>query len=169
MVIITATGKALDLDATLSASYTADVDVTKYPVEVGSPISDHARLTTEEVALEGLVSDAEVAGTVATMRGQLKSLIGTLVTLIGTYETYESMTPTKLEMPEDDGGGEALRFKLPCRKIRQVTLQQTLVGTKRGGKASKGPTVAGPTPRQKINTSANLLPGARAIAAAAAR
>lgn len=139
MVIITSTGAIIELDATIKAGYSSKVDVTKFGVEVGSPITDHTRLQPEEVEVEGIISDAEIPGSAMMTYQQLKDLRQTLITLVGTYETYENMTPTNVDIPEDDNTGEGIRFKMPCQAVRQVTLQTTLVGVKKkGGKASNG-------------------------------
>lgn len=148
MLILAPNGVVIELDAVLKDEYKADVDVTKLPVEKRGKISDNTSNEPHEIELEGLVTDAEIAGSSTTTYQQLNDLRGELVTVVAGYDSYDDMCLTSLRVPRDERTGESLRFHATFRYIDRVTLQQTTVAVKKtttGGKKSKGPQSTTPT------------------------
>jgi hypothetical protein len=130
----------IELDALLKFKYKADVEVTKLPVEKGGKISDNASSQPEELEIEGLVTDAEIAGSAQTAYQQFNDLREQLVTIVAGYDFYDNYSLTTFEFNEDHTTGEALFVKASFRRVTQVELQLTTVAVKRTtSKKSKGP------------------------------
>ena len=62
-------GNDLILDAAIRETHTYDSDVTDYPVESGSSITDNVRPRPITVEIEGIVTDTPLPGPVAASRG----------------------------------------------------------------------------------------------------
>jgi hypothetical protein len=82
MLIIGPNNVVIELDALLKFKYKAEVDVTKLPVEKGGKISDNASKQPEELELEGLITDAEIAGSAQTGYQWFNDLREQIVTVV---------------------------------------------------------------------------------------
>lgn len=142
------------IDASVSESHTFESEVTEFPVEQGSAISDNIRPKPIVVTLEGVVSDTPI-GNMAVLRNQLgdpaadgtggqlhyvpstdalKALLAIRdarqpVTIATTLQRFENMALTNLEIPRDAQTGAALRFTATFQQITIVTNQRTTVRT----------------------------------------
>ena len=136
---------AVELDAVLSESHSYENSVTSYPVEEGSPITDHVIRKPEEVEINGLVTDSpinpgkvfdknrasnaftkflELAGydyldqtsTVAKVKGDFK-----LVTVVTGLRAYYDMAITSFKVNRGNKTGKSLPFSIRLKKIHFAT------------------------------------------------
>lgn len=155
----TATGSlsTLTIDATLTREEVLAVKVTKYPVEDGSIISDHAISEPDTWRMEGLVSNAPAASAAAASwtAGRAEAARNTLraidraklpVTIDAGTTVLQSMVMETLSFPEDSTTGDALRFSATFVKISTVeTLTTAVLKTAKAKKAGgKKPTEKAP-------------------------
>jgi hypothetical protein len=135
---------SIELDASISESHVATVDVTEHPVEEGSNIVDHARPKPLVLTIEGLVSntpmpfggehtetsrgvdfksngkgDFERAGKAFADLIALKDSAKQL-TVVTALKTYEGMMIRSLTVPRDARIGQALRFTCELIQVRTV-------------------------------------------------
>lgn len=143
------------LDASISETHDANVEVTDHPVESGFNVTDHARPQPETVKIDGYISNtpipfgaasprmvsttqngetfefqsmAEGNGTLAKdAYVELKFLkdTGTLLKVVTSLRTYENMIITALTFPRDAMVGNGLKFSASLKEVRVVTSQQT--------------------------------------------
>jgi hypothetical protein len=130
--------RRLELDAALSRESTKSVEVTRFPVENGSVISDHAIRSPDCYRLEGLISNTPAiarerlevmieAGTVVTQRAQdardrLEEISEQKlpVTIEAGGRQFPNMIMTSLVFPEDASTGDAVRFSASFEQVRTV-------------------------------------------------
>lgn len=155
---------ALELDASLTETHEAEVDVTQFPVEVGVAVSDHARPKPRKVQIEGLVSNTPInqGATSYGMQGQVpfvKNAYATLidladnprlVTVVTELESYSNMVMDSLKIPRDAKIGDVLKFEAHFIYVRQVTNQATVVAVK--------PKTAGGKPKVAQGTKSTYTP-----------
>ncbi len=127
----------LKVDVVLRTKYSSNVEVTKFPVEQGSVISDNARTEPDESEIEILVSETD--GNAAAVYQKLKDARGQLCDVVTRFETFKNMTPTHIEVPDDKDSGDTARITVQFREIKQVTLGTTTVATKRKKKGTQTP------------------------------
>jgi hypothetical protein len=145
----------LVLDASITESHQAEVEVTEHPVEQGANIADHTRAKPESLTLEGLISNTPLNRTQT--RRLVESLgvvfesnsaedavfgqpgraeaayvtlreikeAGQLITVVTGLRVYEDMVMTSLLVPRDARTGEALRFTASFKQIRLVKNKTT--------------------------------------------
>ncbi len=136
------------IDATLTESHNFESDVTSYPTESGSVITDNIRPRPVTVQIDGIVSDTPI-GTVATARANESTATGTNfeflpsdaalaklleirdrrepITIETSLKRFESMALTQLEIPRDAETGNALRFSATFQQIVIVTNNRTTI------------------------------------------
>lgn len=141
---------AVVLDASIQETHTSEVEVTEFPVEKGSNISDHRRVKPDGLVIEGVISNTPLPGpNDPTTRHVLKNgteidsrssfqaeragqayadLLalkdsGELVTVTTGLRTYEGLTVVGLSVPRDARTGLALRFTIQLKEIRVVSSQ----------------------------------------------
>lgn len=134
------------IDASLTETHTFESEVTEFPVEQGSAISDNIRPKPIVVVIEGIVSDTPI-GKIADLRnsegdaGGLDYLpsIDALsylmlvrdnrqpVPITSSLKRFENMVLTNLEVPRDAKTGAALRFTATFQQVTIVTNQRTTV------------------------------------------
>lgn len=136
------------IDATLTESHTYESDVTSYPTESGSTITDNIRPRPVTVQIDGIVSDTPI-GTVATTRANESTASGSNfeflpsdaalaklleirdkrepITIETSLKRFESMALTQLEIPRDAETGMALRFSATFQQITIVTNNRTTI------------------------------------------
>jgi hypothetical protein len=147
------------LDASVTETHTYESEVTEYPVEQGSAITDNIRPKPIVVVVEGLVSDTPI-GKMADLRnsqgGDPQGVMNFLpstdalaamiairdarqpVTIVTSLSRFESMAMTNLEIPRDASTGAALRFTASFQQVTIVSTLRVTVNLKRtatpGGK-----------------------------------
>lgn len=133
------------IDATVQENHTYESEVTKYPVESGSDITDNVRNKPIVITLEGIVSDNPI-GQVAIVRNRsvvtpassdsstdflpsdeaLAKLIAVHnakqpIVVETTLKRYDSMVMTNLEIPRDASTGAVLHFTATFEQVIIVT------------------------------------------------
>lgn len=159
---------AIELDASLTESHDAEVDVTEHPVERGVDVADHIRPKPETVTIEGLVSNRPIglgglssipvvggfltdnesrAQTALTKLIELKDS-GTTLTLTTAIKKYENMVMTSLKYPRDAKLGGSVKFTAVFKRIHIVETKTTVLErfekAVHGAKKPGGPQATGP-------------------------
>lgn len=166
----------IELDASLSETHSASVEVTDHPVESGASVSDHARALPEQLTIEGLVTNNPLWGptssaaesfqvgrpvrTTAPSRSgaiyrkllQLKDA-GTAIDVKTGLREYTDMVITSLNVPRDASTGDALRFSITLKQIKTATLQVVQTEDKVKAKKDLGPKQTKATPAATENNS----------------
>lgn len=168
--------RELPLDAAVSQQHVKSVEVTKYPVEDGAVISDHAILLQDTYQVEGLVSNAPLVdpaemGAMArraeTARDRLEAIIVARepVTIDTGAKVLEMMVLSGLTFPRDSAAGDCTRFSCSATQIT-VSRSETVAlprsgkpGVKRGGRQ---PTQAAPEPvKRRVSVLKQLIDAIR--------
>ncbi len=154
------------LDATVSATYSAKVDITEHPVEKGAGKSDHLRPKPETLTIEGIISNTPIAaaerkklgdsmprGGVGRAEQAFEALRrlkngGETVTVVCTLGTFEEMAIESLDVPKNASTGDALEFTCTFKQVETTELKTvTVTRTPRAsGKVNKGRDTAKPAP-----------------------
>ena len=130
----------LELDATLSYTNKYTNEVTSFPVEDGSNISDHIRNKPFELTLTGFISDTPikikegladllVSGTrgsrVAASYVELKNIWESrdVVDVITGLEVHSDMALVSLSVPRSPRDGHSMRFSATFRKITKAVTE----------------------------------------------
>jgi hypothetical protein len=153
-VIELATGERVVIDCTLVENITREADVTEYPVESGSTISDNIRARPLQLHIEGIISNSPIVPIASIrvegvppakeMRERLERAFETkdVLTVIVSTGKYTSMAMESLEFPRDATTGDALRFNARFKQITIVTNARVLVKKTAirtgGGKVKRG-------------------------------
>lgn len=171
---------SVTLDASVSETHQADVDVTEHPVEIGSAIADHIRPKPETVVIEGLISntpmpDANAATSVLESNGfryasrstqegsragqgyaDLVALkdAGSLISVVTGLRTYDNMAITSLSVPRTPQTGQALRFTCALKQVRFATAKQTRIELHTQKKVLSGHQTPTPADEQTVKRSA---------------
>ncbi|HWX46878.1 MAG TPA: hypothetical protein VNZ61_02330 [Roseomonas sp.] len=162
----------LMLDVLVTEEINLDSDVTQYPVEDGTLISDHITQGAERIRISGLVSTADMAVFSFGARGRSK-LIDAIDTLRAMHKAralvtvstgvmlYRDMAFTSMRAVRSSGekGGSWLEINAELTKVRKVTLKTAEVPEAPAQGAAKGR--AG-----KTNTPAGKSSGTSASTAA---
>ena len=127
------------IDASVRDEDRMSADVTEYPVENGSAVSDLVGNRQRTLSIEGIVSDTPI-GVVAAERSattlpsdeavkHLESVFeaGEPITVETSRKIYTDMVLESLAIPREPGTGRALAFVADFRKIRIVDLQRVRV------------------------------------------
>lgn len=167
----------LSIDAALSRTHTKTVEVTKYPVEDGTVISDHAILRPDTYQLDGLVSNTPPVSELVlsvmaprraeTARDLLESIIESRlpVTIRTEVKDYPMMVLSNLSFPTDPTTGDATRFSCSAEQI--VKVKSETVAIPNSGKAGathggRQPTQKAPEPvKKKVSVLKSLVDWAR--------
>ncbi|MGQ0285867.1 phage baseplate protein [Pasteurellaceae bacterium 22721_9_1] len=177
----------LELDALLTESTSLRSQITEYPVEDGSVISDHITQEAETLTIEGVITGAGTLFNVA--QGKAK-LIGakeslrqlhqdrTLLTVTTGVDIYPDFAIESCEISRTADGGEKFDVSLTLKKIKKVTLRTADIPPEKTsgsatGKAGKTKANAGkasggtPTPKQagkveEVKMQSNLDKAAKA-------
>ncbi len=138
---------SVEIDASVSEIHSASADITEFPVEDGSLITDHINKRPDVVQIEGYVSNTPIKGFTnffgAAPIGSLANLtIGVsndlaktaydklleivegneLITIVTTLRTYENMAIESFIVNRSASDGDVLHFTAVAR---QITLVQT--------------------------------------------
>lgn len=116
------------LDASLSESHAATVDVTEHPVETGAKVVDHLIPAPDDLSIEGVVSNTPaIIGAPARADGDrgeqayqkllnLKNR-GFLAFISTSLREYEQMAMTSLSIPRDSARGDSVFISLSFRQV----------------------------------------------------
>lgn len=125
----------LPVDATMARETAKAVEVTKFPIEDGSVVSDHAIRAPDTYRMDGMITNTPtlpaewVEGLYDHFwQGARDVLEGILerkgvTTIITPDRTYEDMIMTDLRFPEDSSTGDALRFSCSFERLIRVSSQ----------------------------------------------
>ena len=127
---------SLDLDVTQDEAHEWSNDVTQFPVEIGSPITDHIQPQPDKVSMSGIISNSAI-GEVALNKinngddlvqnafDLLRKLMDDriLVTVYTRYKVYTDMALKSCNIPRDAGIGDSIKFKLEFVNVRMVNTQ----------------------------------------------
>jgi hypothetical protein len=140
------------IDAAISEEHTLDSEVTEFPVESGSNVTDNVRPLPATVVIEGVVSDTPIEGMVAVRSASTtlpsQEALDLLLRIRADREPvavetslrrYETMVLESLSIPRDAETGHALRFSATFREIIIVVNERTTVkvATPLAGKKKK--------------------------------
>jgi hypothetical protein len=167
----------LILDVLVSEEIELEAEVTRYPVEDGTIISDHITQGPERLRISGLVSTADVTAfafvtsAVSLLRGEdgpgatklvdaidlLRSMhkARALVTVSTGQMLYEDMGFTRLKAVRSNGdkGGNWLEINAELMKVRKVKLKTAEVPEKPAQGAAQGRTGTTNTPAGRSSAS----------------
>lgn len=164
--------RELALDAALSQGHAVAVEVTKFPVEDGSVISDHAILKPDTYRVDGLVSNTPVvdAEQMAGNERRAESARALLEVIVRAREpvtidtggkVLESMMLSALDFPRDAALGDATRFSLTAEQIQTVQAETVAIprspkpAIKKGGKQPT--TAAGAAVKKRVSVLKQLV------------
>lgn len=145
------------IDATVRESHDGTADITENPVEEGAKITDHVQVNSDELTIEGVITDTPlgfpVIGNIQNIINSVTSIFGKtsrsidafnqLVTLKEQREPftvytglkrYESMVIASLSVQRDKDVGKAIAFNCVMRKIRIVSSQTGVSSNLSSGK-----------------------------------
>ncbi len=142
--------KPFFIDCLLSDSHTFDSDVTEFPVESGSTISDNIRNKPLVVTMECVVTNSPI-GQLVSLRDKVSDPADSaydlllkirsdrqLVTITTSLRTYIDMALQGLTIPRESGRGDELKFTATFKQVELVTNRRekrvAIVGAQ-----SKGP------------------------------
>lgn len=120
------------LDCLLSDTHTFESEVTEFPVESGSTISDNIRSKPLVISLEAIVSNTPLtfagnfraSGSVPSIDAYAKLLAirrdRRLVTIATSLETYDNMALESITIPRASGRGDELRFSATFKQVEIV-------------------------------------------------
>ena len=157
----------LSLDVLINENLKLPSEVTKYPIEDGTEITDHITQLNEELQITGRVSSSEVLsfefGTCVTKLidaiDQLRSMhkARESITVVTGLGQYTEMAFTSLSVTRSNGadGGSWLDINADLRKLKKVSLKQTELPPDKANAGTKGKT--GNT-KQAAKTSGNTTP-----------
>lgn len=145
------------IDLALSEEFSAQTEITQYPIEKGSFNSDHMRNLPEELSFEGVVSDTPIGAIAADPSRQdieggvlpSKDAYNRLIAIREATEPvviecslgrFEDMGLVQLSVPRTSKTGKGLIFTASFQKMRFVTNNRTTVKVKTncGGKQNLG-------------------------------
>jgi len=127
---------SLDLDVTQDEAHEWSNDVTQFPVEIGSPITDHVQPQPDKVSMSGIISNSAI-GEVALNKinngddlvqnafDLLRKLMDDriLVTVYTRYKVYTDMALKSCNIPADSSIGDSIKFKMEFIHVRLVNTQ----------------------------------------------
>lgn len=127
----------IELDATLTEAHNWSAEVTSYPVEEGSPVTDHVIEQSDRISINGLVTDAPInfLPSFATFNSNTSKCQTTFdllhkllklkleMTVYTKYKVYTDMVMNDVFIPRTAENGESIEFVANFIKIRKVSTQ----------------------------------------------
>lgn len=158
----------LVLDITTTEEVEFASEVSAYPTEVGTIISDHITLGAKTVRIGGIVGTADVSAFAFTDNGEPKvvDILETLerlhndrsvLTIATGQMVYRDMAFTRLRAVRtaDSGGGNFLQIEAEATKIRMVSLKTAEVPAETVRSSDPAAGRAGETNKAAGRTSSN--------------
>lgn len=143
-IVIDVEGAAIEVDAVISERHSAQVELTKHPVESGVSPTDHARLLPQKLRLEAMVTNTPLNQVDRDFRGvsgdasssgapgatgyaqrvlaeldKIRTDRG-LIVISTPVRVYRRMMLTSIEVPRDSKTADALRITLEFEELRIV-------------------------------------------------
>lgn len=146
------------IDASINENHMRSSEVTSYPVEEGSDVTDNVRNLPIEFTVEGIVSDSPLSDVSGERTdGAIPSqdalalfekihLEREPITVVSSLMTYNRMVMKSLSMPLNSKTGEALRFSATFKQIELITNNRTTI------------IVASPRAKPKVNLGSKTEP-----------
>lgn len=138
---------ALELDALLTESTSLRSQITEYPVEDGTVISDHITKEAETLSLNGVITGA---GTLFSPSfGKVELLVAKealrelhnareLVTVVTGLDVYSDFAIESLDIERNADDGERLNISAELRKIKKVQLRTEEMPPEKANGKTKG-------------------------------
>ncbi|OOF52568.1 phage baseplate protein [Rodentibacter trehalosifermentans] len=138
---------ALELDALLTESTSLRSQITEYPVEDGTVISDHITKEAETLSLNGVITGA---GTLFSPSfGKVELLVAKealrelhnareLVTVVTGLDVYSDFAIESLDIERNADDGERLNISAELRKIKKVQLRTEEMPPEKADGKTKG-------------------------------
>lgn len=171
----------LELDALLTESTSLSSQITEYPVEDGTVISDHIMQESERLSLSGVITGAGTLFNIGLGKYKLIAAKETLrelhakrelVTIVTGLDVYTDFAIESIEIERNNEDGERLNISAEFRKINKVTLRTEEMPPEKANDAIKGKAgqtkakagkaqTSNPTPSQaaKAQPSRSILAG----------
>ncbi|KGQ61411.1 phage baseplate protein [Gallibacterium anatis] len=137
----------LELDALLTETTSLSSQITEYPVEDGTVISDHITQESERLSLSGVITGAGTLFNVGLGKYKLISAKETLrelhanrelITIVTGLDVYEDFAIESLEIERNSDDGERLNITAEFRKINKVTLRAEEMPPEKVNASTKG-------------------------------
>lgn len=139
----------LELDALLTESTALSSQITEYPVEDGTVISDHITQESERLSLSGVITGAGTLFNVGLGKYKLISAKETLrelhanrelITIVTGLDVYQDFAIESIEIERNSDDGERLNITAEFRKINKVTLRTEEMPPEKTAPSAKGKT-----------------------------
>lgn len=143
---------SLLLDANINEVHDYSNEISRFPIESGSDISDHVRQEPERLTIEGFITNSPVQFLGGIFTGDrvkegfeyLMKYAGydypsqadsptatpnkfTLVTVVTGLRVYSDMGIVRISIPRNSRTGEALRFNIELRRVRFTSSQYIII------------------------------------------
>ena len=133
---------AIELDALLNETTVMSSQITEYPVEDGTIVSDHITLDSERLTIEGVISGAGslFKAELINAKETLRELHRTreLITIVTGVDLYEDFAIESCSIARNNEYGEQYQVELALRKIKKVTLKTEDMPPEKSGKSTQG-------------------------------
>ena len=137
----------LELDALLTESTSLNSQITEYPVEDGTVISDHITKESERLSLSGVITGAGTLFNIGLGKYKMIAAKETLrelhakrelVTIVTGLDVYTDFAIESLEIERNSDDGERLNISAEFRKIQKVTLRKEEMPPEKADNSVKG-------------------------------
>lgn len=160
---------SLELDALLTESTALSSQITEYPIEDGSVISDHITQESETLSIEGVITSAGTLFNLSFGKAKLIAAKETLrqlhreralITIVTGLDVYTDFAIESCEISRSAEAGEQYSVSISLRKIKKVSLRTEEIPPEKTsgratGKAGKTKQNAGKQADNSANQSAN--------------
>lgn len=166
---------AIELDAVVTETHGAEVEITDFPIETGSTITDHVRRKPLTLAMTVVLSDLTDGGPVP---GRSIDLVNQLylaqseAKVLSVYtpaKVYDSMLIQSIGVPRDNKSGCGLTLNVALKQVSLVQNRQTKKVNSRTARAQpksksgKTNPVNGPAATDSQKKSVSVLSGLTGI------
>jgi len=112
-----------------SETHSRSNNITTYPVEEGSDISDHIQNEPIELSVSGIIETVERGGNIIDAFIALEEIMISkqLITVVTGLKVYENMAITGIEIPRTSLNGGSLAFSASLREVRIVSSQAIVI------------------------------------------
>jgi len=127
---------SLDLDVTQDETHEWSNDVTQFPVEIGSQITDHIQPMPDKLTISGMITNSAIGvkalsdldggdDRVQTAFDLLLKLKEdrVLLTVYTKHKIYTDMALKSVSLPRDASIGDSIKFKMEFVNVRLVDTQ----------------------------------------------
>ncbi|EFM88744.1 phage baseplate protein [Actinobacillus pleuropneumoniae] len=152
----------IELDALLTESTSLRSQITEYPVEDGTVISDHITHESESLSIEGVITSAGTLFNVSMGKAKLISAKEefrilhekrALITVVTGLDVYVDFAIESCEINRNADDGERFNVNLTLKKIKKVSLRTEEIPPEKASGKAKGK--AGKTAKNAGKQSSN--------------